>query len=86
MSDTFTFQNTVSALLEAWGQTLSSDDPPTLLAGGGIENVNRGVDEVIESGVLRRVLGRTEISFSNSLIESWWRVLKHQWLDLSSLV
>jgi hypothetical protein len=35
--------------------------------------------------VLRRVLAGTEIAFSNSLIESWWRVLKHQWLYLNSL-
>ena len=27
----------------------------------------------------------TEISFSNSLIKSWWRVLKHQWLFLNTL-
>ena len=27
----------------------------------------------------------TEISFSNSLIESWWHALKHQWLYLNSL-
>ena len=27
----------------------------------------------------------TEISFSNSLIESWWRSLKHQWLYLKTL-
>ena len=25
---------------------------------------------------------QTEITFSNSMIESWWRVLKHQWLYL----
>ena len=25
------------------------------------------------------------ITFSNSLIESWWRVLKHQWLYLNTL-
>ena len=31
------------------------------------------------------LLAMTEISFSNSLIESWWRVLKHQWLYLNSL-
>jgi hypothetical protein len=23
--------------------------------------------------------------FSNSMIESWWRVLKHQWLFLNTL-
>ena len=27
----------------------------------------------------------TEIRFSNSLIEAWWRVLKHQWLFLHQL-
>ena len=26
-----------------------------------------------------------EITYSNSLIESWWRVLKHQWLYLNTL-
>ena len=27
----------------------------------------------------------TDISFSNSLIESWWRAIKHQWLYLNTL-
>ncbi len=27
----------------------------------------------------------TDISFSNSLIESWWRALKHQWLFLNTV-
>ena len=36
-------------------------------------------------GLLRRLLAQTEITFSNSLIESWWRVLKHQWLYLNTL-
>ena len=27
----------------------------------------------------------TEITYSNSLIESWWRALKHQWLYLNTL-
>lgn len=35
--------------------------------------------------MLRRLLVRTEIAFSNSLIESWWRTLKHQWLYLNTL-
>ncbi len=58
---------------------------PLLLADGGVENFNGAVDELIGSGMLRRVLARTEITFSNSLIESWWRVLKHQWLYLNTL-
>jgi hypothetical protein len=35
--------------------------------------------------LLRRILAGTEITYSNSMIESWWRVLKHQWLYLNSL-
>jgi len=74
-----------SVILEASELIESPKEPPTLLADAGTENVNRGVDELIESGVLHRVLARVDISSSNSLIESWWRVLKHQWLYLNSL-
>jgi hypothetical protein len=31
------------------------------------------------------VLALTEIAYSNSLIEAWWRSLKHQWLFLNRL-
>jgi len=58
---------------------------PLLVADGGVENFNSAVDELIGSGLLNRVLAQTEIAFSNSLIESWWRVLKHQWLYLNTL-
>ena len=61
------------------------DTKPTLLVDGGVENFNQAVDDLVESGVLNRLLARTEITFSNSLIESWWRVLKHQWLYLNTL-
>ncbi len=40
---------------------------------------------MIASGVLRRVLALTELRFSNSMIEAWWRSLKHQWLFLHAL-
>ena len=60
-------------------------DKPMLLTDGGVENVNGAVDKLVESGLLNRVLAPTEITFSNSLIESWWRVLKHQWLYLNTL-
>ena len=56
-----------------------------MVADAGVENVNREVARLIESGVLRRVLAQTELKFSNSMIEAWWRVLKHQWLYLNSL-
>jgi putative transposase len=35
--------------------------------------------------VLRRILAFTELKFSNSMIEAWWRSLKHQWLFLRPL-
>ena len=31
------------------------------------------------------MLAFTELHFSNSMIEAWWRSLKHQWLFLHSL-
>ena len=61
------------------------DEKPTLLADGGVENFNSAVDELVDSGLMRRLLAMTEISFSNSLIESWWRTLKHQWLYMNTL-
>ena len=59
--------------------------PPVVLADAGVENVNAQVDDLISTGVLRRVLAFTELKFSNSMLEAWWRSLKHQWLFLHSL-
>jgi hypothetical protein len=56
-----------------------------VLADAGIENVNAQIDALIASGVLHRVLAYTELKFSNSMIEAWWRSLKHQWLFLHPL-
>jgi transposase InsO family protein len=74
---------TAELLLDA-SRTLV-ETTPTVLADGGVENFNGHVDELIDSGVLNRLLAMTDISFSNSLIESWWRSLKHQWLFLNTL-
>jgi hypothetical protein len=41
-----------------------------LLADGGVENFNGAVDKLVASGLLKRLLAQTEITFSNSLIES----------------
>lgn len=80
------FEPAITAqLLQAAAEPTTESDKPTVLVDGGIENFNSAVDEVIESAVLKRVLAQTEINFSNSLIESWWRVLKHQWLYLNTL-
>jgi len=58
---------------------------PTVVADSGVENVNTGVEQLISDGVVRRVLAQVEVSFSNSMIETFWRSLRHQWLNLHSL-
>jgi transposase InsO family protein len=77
--------NTVTILLEAAKHVVPCADPPAVLVDGGVENFNSEVDELIESGLLERLLAMTDVMFSNSLIESWWRSLKHQWLFINSL-
>jgi putative transposase len=83
VTGTFDPNATVGILLTAAKGV--SGDKPMLVADGGVENFNGAVDELITSGLLSRVLAQTEITFSNSMIESWWRVLKHQWLFLNTL-
>lgn len=56
-----------------------------MVADSGVENVNAIVDAMLVSASLRRVLAQVEVAFSNSMIEAWWRSLKHQWLFLHSL-
>jgi hypothetical protein len=83
--DRFEPANAVAVLVEAGQAVHSTASPPTLLADAGVENRNDSVDALIESGLLKRVLAQTEIRFSNSMIEAWWRCLKHQWLFLHPL-
>jgi transposase InsO family protein len=58
---------------------------PTVVADSGVENVNAGVDQLMADGFVHRVLALVEVSFSNSMIEAFWRSLRHQWLYLHSL-
>ena len=85
VAETFAPVNSVAVLLDAGRAATPSDTAPVVLADAGVENVNAQVDELIITGVLRRVLAFTELRFSNSMIEAWWRSLKHQWLFLHSL-
>ena len=64
---------------------LVSSGTPTVMADAGVENLNSAVDELIATGLLRRVLAQVDVRFSNSMIEAWWRSLKHQWLYLNPL-
>jgi putative transposase len=83
VSDSFQPGITAKLLVEAANN--KGAEKTTLLVDGGIENYNADVDNVVESNRLTRVLAQTESRFSNSLIESWWRGLKHQWLYLNEL-
>ncbi len=64
---------------------IGSSGTPTVMVDAGVENLNRAVDELIATGLLRRVLAQVDVRFSNSMIEAWWRSLKHQWLYLNPL-
>ena len=83
VSETFDPTATAGLLVEASKGLLG--EKPTVLTDGGVENFNSAVDELIETGLLKRLLAMTEITYSNSMIESWWRALKHQWLYLNTL-
>ncbi|MGB5413286.1 MAG: DDE-type integrase/transposase/recombinase [Polyangiales bacterium] len=61
------------------------DQTPTVVADSGVENVNTGGDRLMADGVIRRLLAQVEVSFSNTMIEAFWRSLRHQWLYLHSL-
>ena len=67
----------------AEGITLT--DKPEVMVDAGVENYNASVDELEKRGLLQRVLAQVEIKLSNSMIEAWWRVLKHNWLFLNQL-
>ena len=85
VSESFDPTNTLAILLEAGKSTASRDGTPMLLADGGVENRTGAINDLVDSGVLRRLLAQIEIACSNSMIESWWRQLKHHWLFLNSL-
>ena len=75
--------NTTCEILKEAGKNL--DRTPTVVADSGVENVNAQVDQLMADGFVHRVLAQVEVSFSNSMIEAFWRSLRHQWLYLHSL-
>lgn len=78
-------RSTVEILERAASGRRSGQGSPMVLADAGVENRNQHVDAFLADGVLRRVIARTELVFSNSMIEAFWRTLKHQWLFLHGL-
>jgi putative transposase len=62
-----------------------TSDPGTVVTDSGTENVNGNVDALFDHEGWRRVLAQVEVSFSNSMIEAFWRSLRHGWLYLHNL-
>jgi transposase InsO family protein len=77
--------NTVAILYQAHKQLAAGAPMPTLMADDGVENFNEQVDVLVEKKILRLVLAQTDVLASNSMIEAWWRSLKHNWLFLNTL-
>jgi transposase InsO family protein len=76
VADTFAPVNSLAVLVDASRPATGADRVPVVVADAGVENVNAEVDALIATGVLRRMLAFTELKFSNSMIEAWWRSLK----------
>ena len=52
----------------------------SVIMDSGIENVNRTVDPLFDGEKRKRILALVDVAYSNSMIEAWWRSLRHQWL------
>jgi putative transposase len=58
---------------------------PKAMVDSGIENLNQHVDALVERNLIHRVIAQIDIMFSNSMIEAFWKQLKHNWLYLNEL-
>ena len=75
---------TTTSILKAAATFLDSTEV-SLMADSGSENVNEVVDSFLDGSVIKRVLAQVEVVESNSMIEAFWRSLRHQWLYLHEL-
>jgi transposase InsO family protein len=74
----------VAALINAI-KTEKNTSIPWVLCDGGRENYNLDVDWLHEKGWIDRILAQIEIDSSNSMIEAFFRSMKHNFLFLMSL-
>jgi len=76
---------TCRILRDAAVQLRDRSEETTVVTDLGSENVNGEVDAILVEQELTRVLAQVEVRFSNSMIEAFWRSLKHSWLFLHAL-
>ena len=58
---------------------------PDVYCDSGSENLNADVDSLIEKSQMTRTIAQIEVAFSNSMIEAFFRRLKHAWLFVHPL-
>jgi len=73
---------TCRILREAVVELNECPDHAIVLADAGSENVNGDVDILLDGEEWTRVLAQVDVTFSNSMIEAFWRSIKHSWLYL----
>ena len=76
---------TCRVLREAAMEIAGKVEGSLLVSDAGSENVNRNVDDQLEDIDLERVLAQIDVTYSTSMIEAFWRSLKHSWLYLHGL-
>lgn len=80
---------TAALLLEAdhaaRGRPKAASERIDVIVDGGVENLNQAVDRLISGGRLRRLVAQTDLDFSNSMVEAFWRSLKHNWCFLNTI-
>jgi putative transposase len=80
------FDTTVTAaILQEAAKALPKNTVPSAVMDSGVENVNTKVNKRVSGGTIKRLLAQVDIAQSSSMIEAWWRQLKHHWLFLNEL-
>jgi putative transposase len=83
VAETMTPSSTYAVLVDA-AKHLPITATTVVMDKGG-ENVNKTVDPLFDGEKMKRVLALVNVSYSNSMIEAWWRSLRHRWLYLHQL-
>lgn len=76
---------TAALLLKAVDFTDEPKTAASVMVDSGVENFNHAVNRLVDEGVLRRIVAQTDLRFSNSMIEMFWRGLKQHWCFLHRL-
>jgi transposase InsO family protein len=76
---------TCRVLRDAAKEIVGNKDSSRVVTDSGCENVNGDVDDELRSASLERVLAQIDVTYSNSMIEAFWRSMKHSWLYLHEL-